>query len=961
MDIDDLRGSVFRGADKQVNPAVVRQLRWRVLLFPGYRAFWSREVGRHAWAALSGAFLAHAVCATLYFSNAVVAEVPAWAVSMGLTASVLEIVHPFLALLLLAYIWAGMNAVRFPKLERGEEELGEEDEDADSEASSGEGDSASTDSAASDAAARQKDFEGFEGIADADAANEGDGGPLDELHVAAIAAATGTQGGSDGGKNKDTNGSPAAVTATSATSGSTAIASSSETETGGRDALHAGSTAIPPQRPQQHRAVHPAPAAALQPGGGSGSGMGMGLRSWSAGNLFAMATSRASSLLASAGAAAGGHAAKNPLLSSSLPTDTAVPSLDRSGSSDDLQGLNLSGDSGVFPALQQPEREAGAPVVAVHAHAHARPFNDHVQRSSAGRLLAAAAAAAEGLLLSSEPVIDLTASPNPNPNPTVSAVRRNSQTRVRLGHGSSDSSGNALSNGVPPRPPSPGAGSTGAAGSAYRGRHSRGPGSALGASSVMLGRGGSSAGASDGPGGGGGVGPRVREWTEIELELRHVLRSQRAHLHSGMSETSSVRSHRSKRNSEQPGLRNLKTDTFVAPLTAHVTGVDSDSTSVRSHSGSGIALGGGNRSPRLAGSIPVAAFSARPPTKKSFDYTADNIKLDSPPRAATEQLTLASQASTTSVTPASDTIVTSPAAIGETSVDHAIAVPQPVSSSVAPQPTVTSAPPAQDEAEPPYDPMEEGINATTWKRAQSAADGALNGEDSSDSQGELIPCKSRFTLSMLAEAVIVRASDSLRKEQSRARHRSMASLAAVILALTPIAYRVYYEWDLCHPSEPPPPPALAGVQSPIFQATPIVPASCSHTIGVSFSPDEWKVPLVRWLAFTLSNTPVWIRAAFGGNIVQGVPVLLSALATYAATSAFFKCLAHAEEAYHARLLSAKFFGALTSSRRARRYGLPHFRLHKVNNIKMWLAVRSFLRVSSGIVHICILCTFVFSN
>eukprot|EP00111_Clytia_hemisphaerica_P004603 TCONS_00013212-protein len=40
---------------------------------------------------------------------------------------------------------------------------------------------------------------------------------------------------------------------------------------------------------------------------------------------------------------------------------------------------------------------------------------------------------------------------------------------------------------------------------------------------------------------------------------------------------------------------------------------------------------------------------------------------------------------------------------------------------------------------------------------------------------------------------------------------------------------------------------------------------------------------------------------------------------------------------------AKFFSALTSTRRARRNQVPHFRLHKVKNIKAWLSLRSFLK------------------
>ena len=45
-----------------------------------------------------------------------------------------------------------------------------------------------------------------------------------------------------------------------------------------------------------------------------------------------------------------------------------------------------------------------------------------------------------------------------------------------------------------------------------------------------------------------------------------------------------------------------------------------------------------------------------------------------------------------------------------------------------------------------------------------------------------------------------------------------------------------------------------------------------------------------------------------------------------------------------RLLYAKLFSHLTSSRRARKSNLPHFRLNKVRNIKTWLSVRSYLKV-----------------
>lgn len=51
-----------------------------------------------------------------------------------------------------------------------------------------------------------------------------------------------------------------------------------------------------------------------------------------------------------------------------------------------------------------------------------------------------------------------------------------------------------------------------------------------------------------------------------------------------------------------------------------------------------------------------------------------------------------------------------------------------------------------------------------------------------------------------------------------------------------------------------------------------------------------------------------------------------------------------------RLLFAKLFGHLTSARRARKSEVPHFRLKKVQNIKMWLSLRSYLKVPAFDLH-----------
>ncbi|OXA58033.1 putative homeodomain transcription factor 2 [Folsomia candida] len=57
----------------------------------------------------------------------------------------------------------------------------------------------------------------------------------------------------------------------------------------------------------------------------------------------------------------------------------------------------------------------------------------------------------------------------------------------------------------------------------------------------------------------------------------------------------------------------------------------------------------------------------------------------------------------------------------------------------------------------------------------------------------------------------------------------------------------------------------------------------------------------------------------------------------------FFLLAVAEKTYKQRFLYAKLFSRLTSTRKARKSGIPHFRLNKVRNIKIWLSIRSYLQ------------------
>ncbi|XP_006618551.1 putative homeodomain transcription factor isoform X2 [Apis dorsata] len=86
-----------------------------------------------------------------------------------------------------------------------------------------------------------------------------------------------------------------------------------------------------------------------------------------------------------------------------------------------------------------------------------------------------------------------------------------------------------------------------------------------------------------------------------------------------------------------------------------------------------------------------------------------------------------------------------------------------------------------------------------------------------------------------------------------------------------------------------------------------------------------------------------IDLAFGTTLWERTVVLISAFERLILSSLLFFLLAVAERTYKQRLLYAKLFSHLTSSRRARKSDLPHFRLNKVRNIKLWLSVRSYLK------------------
>lgn len=92
-----------------------------------------------------------------------------------------------------------------------------------------------------------------------------------------------------------------------------------------------------------------------------------------------------------------------------------------------------------------------------------------------------------------------------------------------------------------------------------------------------------------------------------------------------------------------------------------------------------------------------------------------------------------------------------------------------------------------------------------------------------------------------------------------------------------------------------------------------------------------------------NNTADLLCTMFGYTLWSRVIVVVSMLERFFLSFSFFFLLCVAEKSYRERCLYAKLFGWLTSSRKSRRAGLPHFRLHKVRNIKTWLSLRSLLK------------------
>ncbi|KAM8977180.1 protein PHTF1 [Pelodytes ibericus] len=118
------------------------------------------------------------------------------------------------------------------------------------------------------------------------------------------------------------------------------------------------------------------------------------------------------------------------------------------------------------------------------------------------------------------------------------------------------------------------------------------------------------------------------------------------------------------------------------------------------------------------------------------------------------------------------------------------------------------------------------------------------------------------------------------------------------------------------------------------------------TLGLAVFPFLFHLFHQRDLEQIFSLTVEELLTIFCG----GKPtVLLLALGTInlvlrvCLTWMFFFLMCVAERTYKQRFLIAKLFSHITSARKALKSEIPHFRLKKVQNIKMWLSLRSYLK------------------
>ncbi|XP_035792537.1 putative homeodomain transcription factor [Anopheles albimanus] len=137
---------------------------------------------------------------------------------------------------------------------------------------------------------------------------------------------------------------------------------------------------------------------------------------------------------------------------------------------------------------------------------------------------------------------------------------------------------------------------------------------------------------------------------------------------------------------------------------------------------------------------------------------------------------------------------------------------------------------------------------------------------------------------------------------------------------------------------------IGAVLSVVLSLVPAFCRLCEATVDSTNSTEvnflHMPVILLEKASFSLLAI---LRFAFGNTAWERFVLLLSFSLRLILTFLVFFLLAVAERTFKQRFLYAKLFSHLTSSRRAQKSAIPHFRLNKVRNIKTWLCVRSYLK------------------
>ncbi|CAM9326436.1 unnamed protein product [Ascophyllum nodosum] len=217
--------------------------------------------------------------------------------------------------------------------------------------------------------------------------------------------------------------------------------------------------------------------------------------------------------------------------------------------------------------------------------------------------------------------------------------------------------------------------------------------------------------------------------------------------------------------------------------------------------------------------------------------------------------------------------------------------------------------------------------------------------------------KTALSLNQLRTLIIERA-ESAPQEATYRRATKLGILATVFLpalfTLFVIAARAWVDAlpedaepqageDISSPSLdflPPFQPASASQEL----APPSGYASCDAEADRAAACDGIKLETLAFVALCRAARAGWalvlraLRPETGDGAAVAVTVTSLCSVAFIALPVF-RALEDAERTYQRRYMYSKFFGALTSSQRARKHRLPYFSLKNVANIRVWLALR----------------------